>query len=83
MAYWFNVETRQVELLVVVSCWYLFLTSILSIPQYYLERHYGRGGPGAESLTLLQRIRRGVAARHDEIATGDAGPPTTFSGHNR
>jgi polar amino acid transport system permease protein len=34
---------RQVELLVVVSCWYLFLTSVLSIPQYYLERHYGRG----------------------------------------
>lgn len=34
---------RQVELLVVVSCWYLALTSILSVPQYYLERHYGRG----------------------------------------
>ncbi|KFF58115.1 ABC transporter permease, partial [Cryobacterium sp. MLB-32] len=28
---------RQVELLIVVSCWYLFLTSMLSIPQYYLE----------------------------------------------
>jgi polar amino acid transport system permease protein len=34
---------RQVELLVVVSCWYLALTSVLSIPQYYLERHFGRG----------------------------------------
>ena len=34
---------RQVELLVVVSCWYLVLTSVLSVPQYYLERHFGRG----------------------------------------
>jgi len=34
---------RQVELLVVVAVWYLILTSILSIPQYYLERRYGRG----------------------------------------
>lgn len=48
---------HQVELLVVVSCWYLVLTSLLSIPQYYLERHYGRGarvlGP-----TPVQRVVR-------------------------
>ncbi|TFD58981.1 amino acid ABC transporter permease [Cryobacterium suzukii] len=46
---------RQVELLVVVSCWYLFLTSILSIPQYYLERHYGRGKARALPPTPLAR----------------------------
>ena len=40
---------RQVELLVVVSCWYLFLTSVLSVPQYYLERHYGRGNARQQS----------------------------------
>jgi polar amino acid transport system permease protein len=52
---------RQVELLVVVSCWYLFLTTILSIPQYYLERHYGRGN--ARSLPLTPIARVGMVVR--------------------
>ncbi|MDJ0376397.1 amino acid ABC transporter permease [Cryobacterium sp. PH31-L1] len=47
---------RQVELLVVVSCWYLFLTSMLSIPQYYLERHYGRGNARTLPPTPLARV---------------------------
>lgn len=47
---------RQVELLVVVSCWYLFLTSILSVPQYYLERHYGRGNARSLPLTPVERV---------------------------
>lgn len=47
---------RQVELLVVVSCWYLFLTSVLSVPQYYLERHYGRGNARQQGPTPLGRI---------------------------
>ncbi|WP_104089730.1 MULTISPECIES: amino acid ABC transporter permease [unclassified Cryobacterium] len=47
---------RQVELLVVVSCWYLFLTSVLSIPQYYLERHYGRGNARTLPPTPLARV---------------------------
>ena len=48
---------RQVELLVVVSCWYLFLTSVLSVPQYYLERHYGRGNARQQAPTPLGRIK--------------------------
>lgn len=48
---------RQVEMLVVVSSWYLFLTSVLSIPQYYLERHFGRGNARSLPPTPLQRIR--------------------------
>ena len=47
---------RQVELLVVVSCWYLLLTSVLSIPQYYLERHYGRGNARTLPPTPLARV---------------------------
>jgi len=46
---------RQVELLLVVSAWYLFLTSVLSVPQYYRERHYGRG-TAAQAPSLLERI---------------------------
>jgi polar amino acid transport system permease protein len=60
---------RQVELLVVVSCWYLFLTSVLSVPQYYLERHFGRGNarnlpptPIGRVLMLVRRNRKPVTS---------------------
>ena len=54
---------RQVELLVVVAAWYLILTSALSVPQYYLERRYGRGigrtlppTPRQKLFALIDRI---------------------------
>jgi polar amino acid transport system permease protein len=47
----------QVELLVVISVWYLTLTSILSIPQYYLERRYGRGSSRNLPPTPIQNIK--------------------------
>lgn len=55
---------HQVELLIVVSVWYLALTSVLSVPQYYLERHYGRGSrtlgptPIGHAVALFNRARR-------------------------
>ena len=33
----------EIPLLIVASLWYLFLTTVFSIGQYYLERHYSRG----------------------------------------
>jgi polar amino acid transport system permease protein len=63
---------RQVELLVVVSCWYLFLTSVLSVPQYYLERHYGRGNARQQSPTPLGRLR--AALRRTPIHAVPKGP---------
>ena len=32
-----------VPLLMVAAAWYLFITSLLMVGQYFLERHYGRG----------------------------------------
>ncbi|WP_251381731.1 MULTISPECIES: amino acid ABC transporter permease [unclassified Leucobacter] len=54
---------KQVELLIVVSVWYLFMTSLLSIPQYYLERHFGRGSSRNLPPTPLQRIKAALNAR--------------------
>jgi polar amino acid transport system permease protein len=34
---------RQVEMLIVVSIWYLALTTLLALPQFYLERRFARG----------------------------------------
>ena len=79
----YDVNYKVIPLLIVVSIWYLVCTTVLSIGQYYLERHYGRGGPGAESQPLLHRIVRGILGRHDEIATEDIGPRPAVSGEDR
>ncbi len=33
----------MVALLLVAAVWYLALTTVLSVVQHYIERHYGRG----------------------------------------
>lgn len=45
-------------MLIVVSVWYLLLTTVFSIGQYYLERHFARGADRELPPTPLQRIRR-------------------------
>ncbi|MBI1759480.1 MAG: amino acid ABC transporter permease [Actinobacteria bacterium] len=48
---------QQVPLLIVASIWYLLMTSILSVFQYYIERHYARGSARQLPPTPLQRLR--------------------------
>ncbi|WP_049571061.1 amino acid ABC transporter permease [Streptomyces sp. SBT349] len=45
------------ELLLVATVWYLILTTVFSIGQYYLERHYAKGSDRAQPPTPLQRVR--------------------------
>jgi polar amino acid transport system permease protein len=49
----YAVNYRTIPLLVVVSIWYLIVTTVLSIGQHYVERYYGRDVPE----TALQRLR--------------------------
>ena len=39
----YSVNYRTIQLLIVASIWYLIVTTVLTIGQYYLERHFGRG----------------------------------------
>jgi len=48
---------QQIPLLMVASVWYLAVTTVLSIGQFYLERHFGRGVAGSRQ----QRARRKLA----------------------
>jgi polar amino acid transport system permease protein len=52
---------RTIPLLIVASLWYLIVTTVLSIGQYFLERRYGRGTTRNQRETglvrLWQRIR--------------------------
>ncbi|MGH2852007.1 MAG: amino acid ABC transporter permease [Solirubrobacteraceae bacterium] len=67
-----------IQLLIVASIWYLALTSVLYVGQYYLERHYARGTSRELPPTPLQRIRRGVFSfGHDPVAMG----PLQFERH--
>ena len=52
----YAVNFRQIPLLLVVSIWYLAVTSVLSVIQYYIERHFGRGSSHDAPMTLPQRL---------------------------
>ncbi|MEO8898649.1 MAG: amino acid ABC transporter permease [Candidatus Dormibacter sp.] len=49
---------RVIELIFVASIWYLFMTSVLTFGQYYIERYFARGAQRELPLTPLQRFRR-------------------------
>jgi polar amino acid transport system permease protein len=46
-------------LLVVASLWYLLMTSVASVGQYYLERHFGRGAMRNAPPSTFARLRSG------------------------
>jgi polar amino acid transport system permease protein len=56
----YSANLRILELLVVASIWYLALTSVASVGQYFLERRFARGSARNVPETLLARVRRNV-----------------------
>jgi polar amino acid transport system permease protein len=61
--YTFNV----IEALFAVSIWYLAMTTVLTIGQYYLERYYARGTARMLPLTPLQRFRLMATTFHTPV----------------
>ena len=61
----YAVNYRTIPLLLVVSIWYLLMTTVLSVGQYYLERHFGRGTTRDTPETPAQRLRRTFQLRHE------------------
>ncbi|MEU8628484.1 amino acid ABC transporter permease [Streptomyces sp. NPDC048669] len=49
-----------VPLLLVATAWYLILTSVVSVIQFYVERHYSRGALRTLPPTPLQKLRTGL-----------------------
>jgi polar amino acid transport system permease protein len=65
----FNANFDIIPLLIVASLWYLAMTSVLYVGQYYLERYFARGSARALPLTPWQKIRRGVFSfGHDPVS---------------
>ncbi len=53
----YAVNYRVIQLLLVACIWYLVLTTLATIGQYYVERHYARGASRELPATQLQRLR--------------------------
>lgn len=51
---------RVIPLLLVATAWYVVLTSLLSVAQYYVEPRYARGTQRTPPPTPIQRARRFV-----------------------
>jgi polar amino acid transport system permease protein len=53
-----NNSSAVVEMLFVATIWFLVVTTIFSIGQFYLERHYARGSSRQLPATPVQRVRQ-------------------------
>jgi polar amino acid transport system permease protein len=51
----YNQNFLIIPLLLVATIWYILLTTVLSIGQYYVERHYARGRRGHRRLWTITR----------------------------
>jgi polar amino acid transport system permease protein len=60
---------ETIPLLLTASIWYLFMTSVLSVGQYYLERRFARGALRELPPTPRQRFGRWVAQRRGRALT--------------
>ena len=49
-----------VPLLLVATVWYVILTSVVSVVQFYVERHFARGAMRTLPPTPLQKLRAGL-----------------------
>jgi polar amino acid transport system permease protein len=51
----FGANYETIPLLIVASLWYLVLTSVAYVGQYFIERRYGRGFSRAQQATMRAR----------------------------
>ena len=60
---------QTIPLLIVASLWYLAVTSVLSVGQYFLERKLGRGSThhGAGRSGVVRQIIRALRVRPDSL----------------
>ena len=63
----YNQNFQVIPLLLVATLWYVILTTVLSIGQYYVERHYARGTARRRRPRLRQVPGNLPALRPDRI----------------
>jgi polar amino acid transport system permease protein len=81
----YNRNQQVIPLLLVAVLWYILLTTVLSVGQFYVERHFARGAERELPATPIQKAKRWVAdqwARLDETETPspDSSAPSVGTG---
>jgi polar amino acid transport system permease protein len=66
---------QVIPLYIMASFWYLLMTTVLTMGQYYVERYYARGSSYALPLTPMQKIRRNLTTLHRVPFTAAAEEP--------
>lgn len=73
----YNQTYQVIPLLMVATLWYIAVTSVLSVGQYYVERHYARGDARTLPPTPLRRLRDQFGAARGwlrRVTAADARP---------
>jgi polar amino acid transport system permease protein len=60
----YNANYKTIPLLIDAMIWYLVMTSILQVGQFYIERHFGRGSTRTTALTPLQKAKKLLLSGH-------------------
>jgi len=79
----YSVNFKTIPLLIVASIWYLIVTSVLTVGQYYLERHFGRGSARELPPTALQRLRRMLFTFHAQPPEPPSSVPSASQRHDQ
>lgn len=81
----YNRNSRVIPLLLVAVVWYAVITTILSIAQFYIERHFARGSVRTLPPTPLQRARRWISVQWARLGetppSSVAAPAATGKAH--
>ena len=59
----YNVTYQVIPLLIVAALWYLFMTTVLTIGQYFLEKRFARGTTRSVAVSPYQRLWRRFKGR--------------------
>ncbi|MET9827326.1 MULTISPECIES: amino acid ABC transporter permease [Streptomyces] len=73
----YNRTYQVIPLLMVATLWYIAVTTVLSVGQYYVERYYARGAARSLPPTPPQRLRAGLTTlrvRLNRATAADARP---------
>lgn len=74
----YNRTYQVIPLLLVATLWYIAVTTVLSVGQYYVERYYARGAARALPPTPLQRLRAGLTLSRTRLNRATA-PDARFT----
>ncbi len=63
---------KVIPLLLVAAIWYLIITTVITVFQYYIERHYSKGALRTLPPTPFQKVRRTALALRSRVTSQES-----------